>query len=256
MSELNLREADRLEVTVLVDNYTDVFLESNEVVKRGRMPARGGGVPAGRGGIPAGQARPRAAGSLLAEHGFSCLIRVCAGPEEHLLLMDSGISPTCFLNNADVLGVDLSEVESAVLSHGHFDHFGGLIGFLGRARRGMVLTLHPDAFLEFRTNNPAMGRAMEMPRLDEKALVEAGAVLSKVKGASTLASELVMVTGDVERVTSFEKGFPAIEAKIDGEWVVDPFHHDQALAVKVKGKGLVVIGGCSHAGIINTVKHA
>jgi 7,8-dihydropterin-6-yl-methyl-4-(beta-D-ribofuranosyl)aminobenzene 5'-phosphate synthase len=95
-----------------------------------------------------------------------------------------------------------------------------------------------------------------MPALDEEALTEAGAVLHRAKEASTLAADLVLVTGEVERGTDFERGFPWAEARIDGQWVVDPFHDDQGLAVKVKDKGLVVIGGCSHAGIINTVKHA
>jgi 7,8-dihydropterin-6-yl-methyl-4-(beta-D-ribofuranosyl)aminobenzene 5'-phosphate synthase len=80
-------------------------------------------------------------------------------------------------------------------------------------------------------------------------------VLHQTKGASTLASDLVLVTGEVERVTDFERGFPWAEAKMDGDWVVDPFHDDQGVAVKVKDRGLVVIGGCSHAGIINTVRH-
>ena len=92
--------------------------------------------------------------------------------------------------------------------------------------------------------------------MDGEALREAGAVVHRAKEASTLASDLVLVTGEVERVTGFERGFPWAEAKIDGHWTVDPFHDDQGLAVKVKDKGLVVIGGCSHAGIINTVKQA
>ena len=79
--------------------------------------------------------------------------------------------------------------------------------------------------------------------------------LHKVKAASTLASDLILVSGEVQRVTAFEKGFPWAEAKIDNKWVVDPFHDDQGVAVKVKGRGLIVIGGCSHSGIINTVKH-
>ena len=65
-----------------------------------------------------------------------------------------------------------------------------------------------------------------------------------------------MATGEVERVTPFEKGFPGMEAKINGNWVVDPFNDDQGLVVNLKDKRLVVIGGCSHAGIINTVKYA
>ena len=81
-------------------------------------------------------------------------------------------------------------------------------------------------------------------------------MLYKAKEASTLASGLILVSGEVERVTDFERGFPWAEAKIDDDWVVDPFHDDQGVAVKVKDKGLVIIGGCSLAGIINTVKQA
>jgi 7,8-dihydropterin-6-yl-methyl-4-(beta-D-ribofuranosyl)aminobenzene 5'-phosphate synthase len=170
--------------------------------------------------------------------------------------MDAGISATCLFHNADLLKVDLSQVESVVLSHGHFDHFGGLLELLNRVTKGIPLVLHPDAFLQRRLNAPVIGRPVEMPTLDEKALKETGAMLYKAKEASTLASGLILVSGEVERVTDFERGFPWAEAKIDDDWVVDPFHDDQGVAVKVKGRGLVVIGGCSHAGIINTVKHA
>ena len=235
MSELNLREADKLEVTILVDNYTDLLLlQGTEVVKR---PAIG---------------PPNAP---LAEHGLSCLLKVYADSEEHVVLMDAGISTTCLFHNADALGVDFGQVESVVLSHGHIDHFGGLIGFLNRANKGIPLILHPDAFLPRRLNIPGIGQ-IDIPRLDEAALKETGVAIHKIKEASTLGSDLIMVLGEVERVTDFEKGFPWAEAKIDDAWVMDPFHDDQGVAVKVKGKGLVVISGCAHAGIINTVKHA
>jgi 7,8-dihydropterin-6-yl-methyl-4-(beta-D-ribofuranosyl)aminobenzene 5'-phosphate synthase len=234
MSELNLREADKLEVTVLVDNYTDVLLlQSTDVVKRPRAPPPN---------LP------------LAEHGLSCLLKVCAGSEEHVVLMDAGVSTTCLSHNADVLKVDFSKVESVVLSHGHFDHFGALVEFLNRATKRIPLILHPDAFLERRLNVPRIG-VVDLPTLDEVALKETEVALHKAKEASTLASDLILVSGEVQRVTDFEKGFPWAEAKIDDKWVVDPFHDDQGVAVKVKGRGLVVIGGCSHPGIINTVKH-
>jgi 7,8-dihydropterin-6-yl-methyl-4-(beta-D-ribofuranosyl)aminobenzene 5'-phosphate synthase len=93
-------------------------------------------------------------------------------------------------------------------------------------------------------------------RLDEASLKAQGAIVLKNQATFTLASNLVLVTGEVERVTDFEKGFPSAEAKVSGEWVVDPFRDDQGVALHVKGKGLVVLSGCSHAGIINTVKHA
>jgi 7,8-dihydropterin-6-yl-methyl-4-(beta-D-ribofuranosyl)aminobenzene 5'-phosphate synthase len=107
---------------------------------------------------------------------------------------------------------------------------------------------------DIRGNAPGIG-IIDMPRLDEVALKETQVELHRVKEASTLASDLILVSGDVQRVTAFEKGFPWAEAKIDDKWVVDPFHDDQGVAVKVKGRGLIVIGGCSHSGIVNTVKH-
>jgi 7,8-dihydropterin-6-yl-methyl-4-(beta-D-ribofuranosyl)aminobenzene 5'-phosphate synthase len=235
MSGLNLQEVDKLEVTVLVDNYTDaLLLQGTDIVKRPMtLPPN----------FP------------LAEHGLSCLIKVCKGAEEHMALMDAGVSSTCFFHNARVLNVDLSKVEAVILSHGHPDHFGALVEFLNKAAKGIPVVLHPDAFLQRCLNNPITGRRVEFHRLDEAALKETGAVIHKVKEASTLFSNLILISGEVQRVTDFEKGFPWAEAKIDGKWVVDPFNDDQGIAVKVKGKGLVVISGCSHAGIINTVKH-
>jgi len=236
MSQLSLREADKLEVTVLVDNYADLLLmDSTETVQRVQA------------------AFPD---TLLAEHGLSCLVKVFVGSEEHWVLMDAGISESCLLNNADVMEVDLTRIESLVLSHGHFDHFGGLMAFLGRAKKGIPVIVHPDAFLEFRLNLPFLDQPLDLPRLDETAITQTGAVVQKIGEASTLASDLVLVTGNVERTTDFETGFPWMEAMIDGKWIVDPFRHDQGIAVMVKNRGLVVVGGCSHAGIINTVRHA
>jgi len=227
-------EADKLEITVLVDNYTDVLLiQSTDIVKRAETPPPN---------IP------------LAEHGLSCLLKVSVGSEEHIVLMDAGVSKTCLFHNADVLKTDFSKVESVVISHGHFDHFGALVEFLKSAPKGISIVLHPDAFLKRRLNIPGKG-VVDLPALDEEALKKTGVRLHKVKEASTLASDMIMVSGEVPRVTDFEKGFPWAQAKIDGKWVVDPFHDDQGIAVNVKNRGLVVIGGCSHAGIINTVKH-
>jgi len=235
MSGLNLQEVDKLEVTVLIDNYSDVLLlQDTDMVKRPRI-------------LP-----PDAP---LAEHGLSCLLRVHKAAEEHVVLLDAGMSATCFFHNARVLNVNLSQIQAVVLSHGHIDHFGALLEFLNRAAKGMPVVLHPDAFLQRSLNISVRGRRIDLPGLDEVALAENGAVLHKAEAASTLASDLVLISGEVPRVTDFEKGFPWAEAKIDDKWVVDPFYDDQGIAVNVKGKGLVVIGGCSHAGIINTIKH-
>jgi len=236
MNQVNLREIDRVEITVLVDNYTDLLLlQGSKVVKRGAV-------------LP-----PNA---FLAEHGFSCLIKTAEGGEEHAFLMDVGISGICLLNNADLLKVDLGKVEAVVLSHGHFDHFYALDKVLGRLPKGIAVILHPEAFLNRRLNIAPLGVQVPLPSLEEAALQKAGMKIHKVREDSTLGEGHALVLGEIERVTEFEKGFPWAEAEVGGKWVKDPFPDDRGVAFRVKNKGLVVIGGCSHAGIVNTVKHA
>ena len=244
MNTIKLREASKVEITALVDNYSDLFLADSDRVKRMRV-------------LP-----PRAP---MAEPGLSYLIKVYAGPEEHTILFDGGISAACLLHNIEMLasskavmmgeiGVDIKKVEAVVLSHGHFDHFGGLPDFLKEAPKPLTVVLHPGAFVPRRFQ---MGPQLfiDMPGLDEGALSAPEITLKKIQSPSALASDLVLISGEVERLTDFEKGMPGMEAKIDGQWVPDPFHDDQGLAINLKNKGLVVIGGCSHAGIINTVKY-
>jgi 7,8-dihydropterin-6-yl-methyl-4-(beta-D-ribofuranosyl)aminobenzene 5'-phosphate synthase len=241
MNELNIREADRLEITVLMDNYTDIFLiESTDVCRRPQIPF-----------FPQ---------MLFAEHGFSCLIKVWAGSEEHTVLMDAAVTPASLFNNAELLKADLGRIEAIALSHGHPDHFLGLfdlLKFVSKEQdKEVPLVLHPDAFLERRFNIPLIGHPVILPELDERTLKEVRADIVKSEKAFSIAKGLIHTTGEIERKIPFEKGFPWAEAKINGNWVTDPFRDDQGLVIKLKGKGLVVISGCAHAGIINTLEHA
>lgn len=234
LNKLNLREVDKLEVIVLVDNYTDALMESTTFASR--PPLR----------------MPR---TPLAEHGLACLIKVFSGSEEHQILFDTGHSGNCISFNIDYMRLDARKIESIVISHGHVDHIEGLVEILNRVAKHTPVVLHPRAFLERRLNIKPTGQMLYTPFLKQNELQKKGINFIVSEKPSIIASDLVLVTGKVEREVEFEKGFPWAEARIDGEWVVDPFDDDQALAVKVKGKGLVVIGGCSHAGIINTVKY-
>jgi 7,8-dihydropterin-6-yl-methyl-4-(beta-D-ribofuranosyl)aminobenzene 5'-phosphate synthase len=252
MQAINIREADSVEITILMDNYTDMLVtESTEVCKRPHVPF------------------PR---NLLAEHGLSCLIKVCEGNEEHLVLMDAAVTPACLFNNAEVLKTGLEKTEAVVLSHGHPDHFLGLIDLLKLLQetqntqnsqnlknpqdKNIPLFLHPDAFLERRINIPAVGHPATIPALNKEELIKAGAFLVESKKPSSIANDLIYTTGEVERTTPFEQGFPWAEAKINEKWVLDPFMDDQGLIIKLKDRGLVVISGCAHAGIVNTVRYA
>jgi 7,8-dihydropterin-6-yl-methyl-4-(beta-D-ribofuranosyl)aminobenzene 5'-phosphate synthase len=235
MMENLLKPADRVEVTVLVDNYIDILVPPATPVDH-RVPFN-------------------PCHSLLAEHGLSSLVRVIAGKSEHAILLDAGLSRDCLFHNARQMSLDLSVVEAVVLSHGHFDHVGGLAEFFRSAMRQVPLVLHPDAFLRRRLNNPAKD-PVELPLLDAVALKKAGADILQRKKPSTLAAGHLLVTGEVERTTPFEKGFPGMEALIGNRWTHDPIRDDQALVINVRDRGLVVISGCAHAGIINTVEYA
>lgn len=244
MGTIQLTAVERVDVTVLVDNYSDLLLPDTEIVKRMRL------------------APPDAP---LAEHGLAYLITVKNGTDKRTVLMDGGISGTCLVHNAALLPKSLAamsgavthkleDAEIVVLSHGHFDHFCGLSAYLKAAGKPLSIVVHPKAFVERRIN---MGPDFQvpMPALMEETLTRYGATLDKREETSSILDETVLVTGRVKRTTDFEKGSPGLEAKHDGEWAADNFVDDQALAILVKGKGLLVIGGCCHAGIINTVNH-
>jgi 7,8-dihydropterin-6-yl-methyl-4-(beta-D-ribofuranosyl)aminobenzene 5'-phosphate synthase len=245
MNLQKLHPADKIEITILVDNYTDVLLPDAPMVKRLRV------------------APPE---SALAEHGFACLVTAYSDSDHHTILMDAGISGTCLQHNAKLfsksagvqkneIGHRLDMVEAVVLSHGHFDHCAGMPDYLRHSRAPMPLVVHPEAFVD-RCVKLGPDLRHPMPPPDEKAMAEAGAAIEKRKSPSTLAEDYFLVTGEVERVTDFEKGAAYLEARIDGQWVVDPFKDDQGIVMDLKDRGLVVIGGCSHSGIINMVKHA
>jgi 7,8-dihydropterin-6-yl-methyl-4-(beta-D-ribofuranosyl)aminobenzene 5'-phosphate synthase len=235
---------DKAEVTILVDNYTDLLLPDSDAVKRLRTTP------------------PTAP---MAEHGLSYLVTVYLNDAQHTVVMDAGISGSCLTHNAALMASSLSvlmgvikhkieDMECVVLSHGHFDHFSGLPHFLDKMGKDIPLILHPDAFVERRVTLES-GLKIPMPTLEEKTLTDAGAVLDKRATATTIADGQILVSGRVKRITDFETGSPGMEAKLNGQWAPDSFEDDQAIAFHVKDKGLVILGGCSHAGIVNTVKH-
>lgn len=191
-----------------------------------------------------------------AEHGFSVLIRVLRDGKSHVVLFDTGISPEGVVSNAKGIGLNLAEIESIVLSHGHFDHFGGLLKVLQAInKRDLPIIVHEDMFKVRGVANPD-GTVRKFPTFPAENQVKLGKYV-RTKQPYPVADDTMLVTGEIARKTDFEKGFPQHRALIDGKWQPDPWiWDDQAIVINVKQKGLVVISGCAHAGIVNTILYA
>jgi len=271
----NIRTVDRLEVLVVVDNVTDSLSTNPNNVQT----EWAGLLQSGRMQVLSGKA------TCCAHHGLSLLITAYIGSDKRTLLFDAGPEGATFLRNVKILGVDLSEVEAVVLSHGHWDHAGGLVsaieeiskgkgdavtgrrgdGVTGRggelSSRGKVVEcyVHPGMFAERALQKPdkAVLRFELVPNVDE--LTQAGARVVNTEEPQFIADGAFYLSGEIPRRTSYETGFPGhVRRASDGEgWEPDPLILDERfISVHVKDKGQVVFSACSHAGLVNVLAQA
>ena len=254
MASIELEPVDRIRITILIDNLTDALLVDQAGVSRVNWPRMfHGAVPAAPARVSPETGVPDA---LVAEPGFSALVRVTQGGRERTILFDTGVSPDGMAENMRRLGIDPGEIEVIVLSHGHWDHvtgIEGLVRMLGRTR--LPVMIHPEFWNRRRITFPGLEPA-ELPATSRTALEEMGFAIVEERQPSFLLDGTVLITGEVDRTTPFEVGFRGHEALRDGSWQADPLIlDDQALVVRVRDRGLVVLTGCGHAGIVNTVRY-
>jgi 7,8-dihydropterin-6-yl-methyl-4-(beta-D-ribofuranosyl)aminobenzene 5'-phosphate synthase len=255
MATVELEPVDRLRITILMDNLTDPLIPDHGPATRrtwGKALAEGEPRLDARFAVDGTVPDP-----LIGEPGFSALVRVEKAGRERTILFDTGVSPTGVVENLRRLGLSLGEVEAIVLSHGHWDHVTGMEGVtkaLGRS--GLPVMIHPE-FWNRRRVAFGGGDPAELPSTSRSALEGAGFEIVEERQPSFLLDGSVLITGEVDRTTEFEVGFRGHEAFRDGGWSPDPLIlDDQALLVRVAGRGLVVLSGCGHAGIVNTVRYA
>jgi 7,8-dihydropterin-6-yl-methyl-4-(beta-D-ribofuranosyl)aminobenzene 5'-phosphate synthase len=240
-----LKDIDSAEITCLVDNSVDILLPNTKVAFRPSLNENWFVHP------------------LIAEHGFCAAIKLDVNGTEHRLLFDSGLNPLAASHNAEVVGFDLSDCELVISSHGHIDHAGGLLNIKRKIneekqkqKQKLPLILHEDAFKN-RLVKFQDGRRISLPAPNRADLIEAGYYLVEKQSPSLWIEDRILVTGEIPRTNDFEKGFPNHYSEIDGKMENDPLiKDDQAIVLNIKDKGLVVITGCAHAGIINIIKYA
>jgi 7,8-dihydropterin-6-yl-methyl-4-(beta-D-ribofuranosyl)aminobenzene 5'-phosphate synthase len=248
----NLTPVDTLEIQVLVDNATDGLSSTPPNVENEFAFATRRGLRASSGRC-----------LCCAVHGFSALLTATRGERRHAVLFDSGPEDFAFERNTARLGADLGTVESIVLSHGHWDHSGAMFTALGaiRARNGnrkVPYYAHPGMFRSraMRLPNGGLRYMDDVPSIAD--LTAQGAEVICTAESRAFLDGMFYVSGEIPRVTPFERGLPGQVCKADdGTWVPDELLVDERwLGVHVKNKGLVVLSACSHAGIVNVLKDA
>ncbi len=182
----------------------------------------------------------------LGEHGLSFLIEY----GDETILFDTG-QGLALANNAISMGADLKKTDTVVLSHGHYDHTGGLKTLMNLGAK-YDLIAHPDVFSEKLAMHPKLGFIPIGIPLKRDSLEESGVRIKLDSGPVDVAKG-VTATGEIPMITEYEKIEPMLFVREGGKEIPDPLADDQALIIEAD-EGLVVLFGCAHRGIINTLK--
>jgi 7,8-dihydropterin-6-yl-methyl-4-(beta-D-ribofuranosyl)aminobenzene 5'-phosphate synthase len=251
---------DKLGIRVLVDNTTDIFFKPQEVNGVRAEPGRSASLQ-----------RP-----LHSEFGLSLLLEPQRGDLKRTLMLDYGWTPEVVNGNLELLKIDPSKIDALIVSHGHFDHWGGLMGFLDRHRKSMPadLTIYAGGEDNF-CQRYVRGQGSDLSdfgMLDRRDLLKRDVKVMLCE-TPTVIGDVAFTTGKIKR-NSIEKVLPNtlvefkqkdgagcnwshyLPAEMEGKIVPDEHIHEHATCFNLKDKGLIVISSCGHVGIVNSVRQA
>ncbi len=249
----HLRPVDALEVLVVVDNVTDALSTVPSGVLNETATL-----------LKAGMTQMSGEAKCCAHHGLSLVLAVREGKRTRFMLFDAGPEAYAFNRNSSLLGIAFGEIEAIALSHGHWDHAGGLVEavrLIFRANGGKRVPVHlNESMLVSRANTLPNGSYLPYKDVPTPAeLEQAGGSVVVSPEERLLLEGLLYLSGEIPRLTSYEIGYPGhMKRSDDGEsWEPDPLIKDERyLAVNVKDKGIVVFSMCSHAGVVNVLTNA
>ncbi|MDR3567720.1 MAG: MBL fold metallo-hydrolase [Syntrophobacteraceae bacterium] len=236
---MQVNEVDRVTVWVVTDNYYDALRPDAKFARRYRAEAAGT--------------------SIHAEHGLCYYIETVVGGKSSGCMFDFGQDSRGVANNLALLGIELGNIKAFSLSHGHFDHFLAALPILESARAflaaGTPFYVGEECFSHRYLLRPGDTSPMDLGRLKKEDIEALGLTVVEVSEPIEIIPGAYL-TGNIERVTPYEKVPPVLLIERGEKPEPDDFRGEQAIFFNVKGKGLVVLSGCAHAGIVNTVEQA
>ena len=239
---VKIPEIEKAMIMIITDNYYDALRPDSKIAKRYRMNP----------GTSVYNI------NLHAEHGVSYYVETVVNGLTHCFLFDYAVDFHGVSNNMELLDIDFKVLEALGLSHGHFDHWGAFLALLKWQRekipKGIPLFVGEEAFVERFFGTPIGNFSLELLKRED--VENLGLVkIIEIKDPTPIVPGAYL-TGNIERVTDYEKGSPVLLIKRGDKFEQDNFIGEQGIVFNAKGKGLIVLSGCAHAGIVNTVKHA